>query len=163
MHIYVDADACPVKEIIIEEAGIFGVSVTLVSSIAHFSTKAHPEHVRVVYVDTGAEAADYKLLSFVRSCDILITQDYGLASLALPKGTRVLNQKGYAYTTENIDALLQQRYFSALQRNSGQRTKGPKPFTSKDKDTFRLLFQRVLHALPRPEMPSEFEKEPPSI
>ena len=147
MHIYVDADACPVKEIIIEEASAHKLPVTLVSSIAHFSTKELPSNVQTVYVDTGAEAADYKIVQLIQPGDILITQDYGLASLVLPKGVVVLNQKGYAYTKENMDSLLQQRYFSAMQRKSGKRTKGPKPFTTEDKEKFRTLFLQFIDSL----------------
>ena len=147
MHIYVDADACPVKEVIIEEASARKLPVTLVSSIAHFSKKKLPSNVQTIYVDIGAEAADYKIIQLIQSGDILVTQDYGLASLALPKAVAVLNQKGYAYTKENIEPLLQQRYFSAMQRKSGKRTKGPKPFTNENKEKFRSLFIQFLDSL----------------
>lgn len=73
----------------------------------------------------------------IRSGDILVTQDYGLASLVLPKGVRVLHQLGYEYTGENIDGLLEQRYFSAKVRKSGGHTKGPKAFTQADRDKFK--------------------------
>ena len=63
--------------------------------------------------------------------DLIVTQDYGLASLALAKGCIVLHHKGYKYTNDNIEQLLQTRYLSAMVRKSGKRTKGPKPFTEK--------------------------------
>ena len=76
--------------------------------------------------------------------DIIITQDYGLASLGLAKGCTVLHHSGYSYTNENIDQLLQTRYLSAMARKSGKRTKGPKPFTAEDREKFRGLFKRTI-------------------
>ena len=55
--------------------------------------------------------------------DLIVTQDYGLASLALAKGCIVLHHKGYKYTNDNIEQLLQTRYLSAMVRKSGKRTK----------------------------------------
>ena len=93
-----------------------------------------------VYVDNGAEAADYRIMRLIKKDDVLVTQDYGLASLALAKGAIVLHQTGFRYSTENIDQLLQSRYLSAMQRKSGKRTKGPKAFTNEDREKFRALF-----------------------
>lgn len=144
MQIYIDADACPVKNIIIEEASAKEIPVTLVTSISHFSTKEQPPGVETVYVDTGAEAADYRIIKLIKKGDILVTQDYGLASLGLGKGCIVLHHTGYVYTSENIDQLLQSRYLSAMVRKSGKRTKGPKPFTEENRKEFRLRFKEIL-------------------
>ena len=144
MQIYIDADACPVKNIIIEEALTKNILVTLVTSISHFSTKEQPAGVNTVYVDTGAEAADYRIIKLIEKGDILITQDYGLASLGLGKGCTVLHHTGYTYTSENIDQLLQSRYLSAMVRKSGKRTKGPKPFTDENRREFRQRFKELL-------------------
>lgn len=144
MQIYIDADACPVKNIIIEEAIAKEIPVTLVTSISHFSTKEQPVGVETVYVDTGAEAADYRIIKLIKKGDILVTQDYGLASLGLGKGCIVLHHTGYVYTSENIDQLLQSRYLSAMVRKSGKRTKGPKPFTDENRKEFRQRFKEIL-------------------
>lgn len=144
MQIYIDADACPVKNIIIEEAIVKEIPVTLVTSISHFSTKEQPVGVETVYVDTGAEAADYRIIKLIKKGDILVTQDYGLASLGLGKGCIVLHHTGYVYTSENIDQLLQSRYLSAMVRKSGKRTKGPKPFTDENRKEFRQRFKEIL-------------------
>ena len=144
MRVYVDADACPVKNIIIEEALAKSIPVTLVTSISHFSTKEQPSGVETVYVDTGAEAADYRIIKLIKKGEILITQDYGLASLGLGKGCLVLHHTGYRYTSENIDQLLQSRYLSAMVRKSGKRTKGPKPFTEEKRKEFRQRFKEIL-------------------
>ncbi|SFC68282.1 hypothetical protein SAMN05443252_105256 [Bacillus sp. OV322] len=144
MKIYVDADACPVKDIIISEASDFEIQVILVTSLSHFSNAEQPSGVKTIYVDSGADAADYRIVKLVEKGDIIVTQDYGLASLGLAKGIIVLHHKGFRYTNENIDQLLQTRYLSAMARKGGQRTKGPKPFTAEDREQFRDLFKQVI-------------------
>jgi len=144
MKIYVDADACPVKDIIIFEGTKALIPVVLVTSFSHFSNVEQPSGVETIYVDAGADAADYRIMKLAVKEDIIVTQDYGLASLGLAKGCTVLHHKGLVYTNENIDQLLQTRYLSAMARKAGKRTKGPKPFTSEDRENFRKLFKKVI-------------------
>lgn len=144
IKIIIDSDASPVKDIVIDEAGKRDLSVVLVASYAHFSTKIHPAHVETIYVDSAKEAADYRIMQLLQNDDILITQDYGLASLALGKKAKVLHHKGFEYNQDNIANLLESRYISAQIRKSGKRTKGPKPFTKEDADTFRRLLNHTL-------------------
>lgn len=142
MKIYVDADACPVKDIIISEGTAAEIPVILVTSISHFSNVEQPPGVETIYVDTGADAADYRIMALAESGDIIVTQDYGLASLALAKRCTVLHHKGFRYTDDNIEQLLQTRYLSSKARKSGKRTKGPSPFTSEDQEKFRRLLKK---------------------
>lgn len=144
MKILIDADASPVKNEVIALAEQYDLEVVLVSSIAHYSTETHPDFVKVFYVEKGADQADFKIVQLAKKDDIIITQDYGLASLLLPKGCHVLHHKGSQYTAENIDQLLHNRHFSAMQRKSGQRTKGPKPFTKENRRQFKNYFERFL-------------------
>ncbi|PKR83345.1 YaiI/YqxD family protein [Heyndrickxia camelliae] len=144
MKIYVDADACPVKSIIISEATKTGTPVILVTSFPHYSSEEYPEGVETIYVDTGADAADYRIMKLAETGDLSITQDYGLASLGLAKGCTVLHHKGFLYTNDNIDQLLQSRYLSAMERKSGKRTKGPKAFTNEDREKFKQLFRKII-------------------
>lgn len=144
MVIYVDADACPVKDIIIKEATSFQIPVVLVTSFSHFSNEEDPDGVETIYVDTGADSADYRIMKLAQKKDIIVTQDYGLASLGLAKGCMVLHHKGFAYTNENIDQLLQSRYLNAMARKSGKRTKGPKPFKEEDRRQFTDYFRSIL-------------------
>ena len=137
MKIFVDGDGSPVKETVIEVAVEKALDVVIVTSVDHYSLKDYPENVSFVYVDKGADAADFKIVQLIKKGDLLITQDYGLASLVLPKGVLVLHQLGYQYTKENIDGLLELRYFSGQIRRKGGRTKGPKPFTDQDRITFK--------------------------
>jgi len=144
MKIYIDADACPVKDIIISEGRKAEIPVVMVTSFSHFSNAEQPSGVETIYVDSGADAADYRIMKLAEKGDLIVTQDYGLASLGLAKGCIVLHHKGFIYTNENIDQLLQTRYLSAMARKGGKRTKGPKPFTSEDREKFRELFIKVI-------------------
>jgi uncharacterized protein YaiI (UPF0178 family) len=144
MKIYVDADASPVNDIVIAVARGNSIPVVLVRSFDHFSHAPEEEGVETIYVDAGADAADYRIMQLADKGDIIITQDYGLASLGLAKGCHILHHKGFLYTNENIEQLLQSRHLSAKARKSGQRTKGPKPFTKEDKKNFRVLLEKTL-------------------
>jgi uncharacterized protein YaiI (UPF0178 family) len=144
MKIYVDADACPVKDTIIAVAHQKGIPVILVQSFSHFSHAEHPDGVETIYVDSGSDAADFKIIGLAQKGDIIVTQDYGLASLGLAKGCFVIHHKGFTYTNENIDHLLQTRYLSAMARKGGQRTKGPKAFTKEDEQKFGKLLIRTI-------------------
>lgn len=145
MKIIVDADACPVKDVIFKETSHKNIPVILVSSLSHFSNQDVPDHVETIYVDAGRDAADFKIVALTKPGDIVITQDYGLASLLLPKGATVLHHKGFEYTDMNIDHLLSTRHMSAAIRQAGGRTKGPKPFSNEERRSFFKLFQNKIN------------------
>lgn len=144
MKVIVDADACPVKDIVIKEAGEEGFPVMLVSSFSHYSSKLLDEHVEVIYVDSGNDAADYKIVQLAKDGDIIVTQDYGLASLLIPKGCTVLHHKGFEYNAANMEHLLETRYMGAMIRKGGGRTKGPKALSKEDKQSFSKLFKDII-------------------
>lgn len=145
MNIYVDADACPVKQSIINIGKQYHFPVIIVHSLSHNMNV--DEYAQQIVVDNIPEAADLAIVNGVQAGDVVITQDYGLASLLLPKKVRVINQLGFMYTNENIDSLLMQRHMSAQVRKSGGRVKGPKSFTKQDQQRFernlRLLLDSV--------------------
>lgn len=143
-RIIIDGDACPVTHSVIEMTTGTGIFVIVVRSFSHFSTAVQPEHVRTIYVDNGPEAVDYKIVQLSNSNDIVITQDYGLASLLLNKVAMVLHHSGRKYTHDNIDTLLAQRHASAQFRRSGGRTKGPSKFTADDQSQFETILAQVL-------------------
>ena len=80
---------------------------------------------------------DFALANRVKKGDIVITQDYGLASMCLAKGAHVLHQDGWAYTPDNIDALLFSRHESRKYRAAGGRTKGPAKRKHEQDQSFR--------------------------
>lgn len=134
MKIIVDADACPVKEIIISLGIERNVPVEMVASFNH-QINGGPG-VRVIITDTGPDAADYIIANRVEAGDIVVTQDFGLAALVLGKQGKALSPRGLIFTGENINGLLMQRYVSAKVRRGGGKTKGPASFTEKDRDNF---------------------------
>lgn len=144
MKVIIDADACPVKDIVIKETKDENIEVVLVSSLSHFSSRELDSHVRAIYVDAGPDAADYKIVQLAEAGDVIVTQDYGLASLLLPKGCTVLHHTGFEYNKMNMDHLLETRHMSSVIRRDGGRTKGPKALSQEDKNSFLKAFQEVL-------------------
>jgi hypothetical protein len=147
MKVYIDADASPVKDIVIEETTKSSVPVILVASYAHFSEKEYPDHVSIVWVDSGSDQADFKIMQLVKAGDIVITQDYGLASMLLSKKCIVLHHSGYEFTSENIDSLITSRHLAAVQRKQTGRVTGVKslsPFSEEEQQDFRELLKEKL-------------------
>lgn len=144
MRFVIDGDGSPVKEEIIQLGQEFDIPVLIVTSVDHYTTKEYPDFVEFIYVDKGADRADYQIVKEIEAGDILITQDYGLASLVLPKKARVFHHSGKEYLLETIDYLLNQRYLGAQMRKAGKRTKGPKAFTNEDRTHFYEIIHRVV-------------------
>lgn len=146
-QIIIDGDACPVTNSVIELTKGTSIFVTVVRSFSHFSSKVQPDHVNIIYVDDGPDAVDYKIVKITQSEDIVITQDYGLASLLLNKAKVVMHHKGFVFNQNNINTLLEQRHASAQFRKSGGRTKGPSAFTADDIAIFEQNFLSIINDL----------------
>ncbi|OAT84268.1 hypothetical protein A6P54_02980 [Bacillus sp. MKU004] len=121
---------------------MFGFEVVFVASHAH--RKNSPDEGIWVYVDSEKEAADLYIMNHVRTDDILVTQDIGLASLVLPKKVYVLSPRGKVYREESIVTALDYRYVAAKERRKGNYGKGPKPFTDDDRKEFSAQFEKIL-------------------
>lgn len=119
---FIDADGCPVVGIAIACAGSVGVPITLVCDTAH---ELDREGARTVTVAKGADSVDFALVNLIKPGDIVVTQDYGLAAMALAKRAAALNQNGLVYTADNIDALLLARHTARKIRMGGGRLRGP--------------------------------------
>ncbi len=133
-----DADACPVKDEILEIASLYGMESIFVASYVHHSTRYDGDWV---YVDPDREAADLYIVNHIQRGDLVITQDMGLAGLLTQRGVYVLTARGKPINEGNIASLLDQRYVSKKLRDQGQRTKGPKAMTSEDKQSFRKALE----------------------
>ena len=144
MRIVIDGDGSPVKDEAIAVAKEFGLPVLIVTSVDHFTTKIYPDFIQFIYVDKGADGADYRIVKEIQEGDFIITQDYGLASLLLGKNVRVFHHSGKEYLPETMDSLLTQRYLGAQMRKAGKRTKGPKPFTKENREAFKHSFKQVI-------------------
>ena len=103
MTIYVDADACPVKQIVERIAEQYGIPLIFLCDTSHTLSPAYGE-VRVI--GEGADAVDLALINLCHAGDIVVSQDYGVAALALGKKCYCIHQSGRWYTDDNIDTLL---------------------------------------------------------
>lgn len=149
MRVLVDADACSVKDMIINETENKKIPVTLVASYSHFSEKSYPPHVSIVWVDSGSDSADFKIMQLAKAEDIIVTQDYGLASMLLSKKCAVLHHAGYEFTKENIDTLITSRHLAAVERKQSGRVSGIKslsPFSDEEQQSFKELLKRKLES-----------------
>ncbi len=146
--IIVDADACPVKSEIISIGQQFKVEVLIVASFDHRMAPAS-EGVTVVQVDRSDQSVDLYIANRVSRGDILVTQDYGLATIGLAKGAITLSNRGQQYKNETIDFMLERRHELAKQRRNGKyaRGSGPKAFTDEDRNYFLQSMTKVLLGL----------------
>jgi uncharacterized protein YaiI (UPF0178 family) len=143
MKIFVDADACPVIDIVEDIATKYNIPVTLLCDTNHVLTSDYSE---VVVVGAGADAVDYKLISICHRGDIVVTQDYGVAAMALGKGAFAIHQSGKWYTNENIDQMLMERHLNKKARRASSRNhiKGPRKRTDEDDQRFAESFEKLL-------------------
>ena len=146
MKIYVDADACPVTRITERVAKERGIHVVLLCDTNHVLSSDYSE-IRVI--GAGADAVDIALINLCRRGDIVVTQDYGVAALALGKGARAIHQSGRWYTDGNIDGLLMERHMAKVARRKGRNhLKGPAKRTEEDDRRFEESFRRMLEDRP---------------
>ena len=141
MKVLVDADACPVTDIAVSLCREYNIPCILLCDTAH---ELHRDGAQTLVFDKGADSVDFALVNRVETGDVVITQDYGLASMCMAKGARVLHQDGWAYTKENIDALLLSRHESGRYRRAGGRTKGPKKREKTQDEAFKKALQQIL-------------------
>lgn len=143
MQIFVDADACPVVGIVEKIAEKYKVPVTLLCDTNHVLSSDYSE---VIVVGAGADAVDYKLISLCQKGDIVVSQDYGVAAMALGKGAYAIHQSGKWYTDENIDQMLMERHLNKKVRRSSSKNhiKGPRKRTEEDDIRFTENFEKLV-------------------
>ena len=134
LHIYVDADACPVKQEIIRVARRYDVAITFVSD----KWLRLPNHTSLTLkvVDQGPDAADDWIADQIDQKDIVVTADIHLASRCLKKGAEAIAPNGRLFTEENIGISVATRDLLASLRQSGEQTGGPAPFGKQDRSRF---------------------------
>lgn len=143
MQIFVDADACPVVDIVESVAEKYNISTTLLCDTNHV---LYSDYSKVIVVSAGADAVDYKLISICHRGDIVVTQDYGVAAMALGKGAYAIHQSGKWYTNENIDQMLMERHINKKARrcSSKNHLKGPRKRTEEDDVRFARSFEKLV-------------------
>lgn len=143
MHIYVDADACPVIRIVENIARKYNIETTLICDTNHVLTSDYSD---VITVSAGADAVDFKLVNLCTRDDIVVTQDYGVAAMALSKGAYAIHQSGKWYTNDNIDRMLMQRHITkcAKRASSKNHINGPKKRSNEDNIHFAESFEKLV-------------------
>ncbi|MGN7410822.1 MULTISPECIES: YaiI/YqxD family protein [unclassified Sporosarcina] len=141
MKILVDADGCPVVDITISTAKVHQIPCLLICDTAHEMVRDGAE---TIVVSKGADAVDFVLVNRIQPKDIVVTQDYGLAAMALAKGGRPIDQNGRWYTDANIDQLLYSRHFAQKVRQAGGRLKGPKKRSVEQNEAFQSSLSKLI-------------------
>jgi uncharacterized protein YaiI (UPF0178 family) len=136
MRILVDGDACPVKHLIEKTAARYGVGVVFFHSTCHCSSDSENAAVEKIMVDNESQAVDMAIINKTAEGDIVVTGDFGLASLVLGKKAKAISFNGMIFDESNIDRLLFERHVSGVIRRSGRRTKGPAKRTGNDDKNF---------------------------
>ena len=141
MQIFVDADACPVVGIVETIAEKYNISTTLLCDTNHI---LYSDYSEVIVV--GADAVDYKLITICHKGDVVVSQDYGVAAMALGKGAYAIHQSGKWYTNENIDQMLMERHLNKKVRRSSHKNhmRGSRKCTEEDDVRFAQSFEKLI-------------------
>lgn len=141
MRVLIDADGCPVVDIAISLARAANVAVWLICDTAHVFER---DGAHTVTVAKGADSTDFALVNLIEPNDIIVTQDYGLAAMALARRGIVLHQNGMRYSEDNIDSLLLARHTARKIRIGGGRLKGPAKRTKDQDEAFTIALKNLL-------------------
>lgn len=147
LHIYVDADACPVKSEVYKVAERYGLSVTLVANSQMRIPGAG--WLKLVVVEQGLDGADDWIVERAERDDIVVTGDIPLAARCLDKGARVLGHAGKPFTPENVGDSLATRQLLKQLRDQGVMMGGPPPFAPKDRSLFLQQLDQMIQAIRR--------------
>jgi uncharacterized protein YaiI (UPF0178 family) len=133
-EVFIDADACPVKDEVYKVAARYGLKVFVVAN-SFMQVPASPRVERVI-VEAGPDAADDWIAERAGAGDIVITADIPLASRALQAGASALAPNGRPFTADSIGQALAQRALMDHLRSTGEITGGPRPFERRDRSQF---------------------------
>ncbi|WP_062198676.1 YaiI/YqxD family protein [Massilibacterium senegalense] len=139
--IFVDADSCPVKKEILYIAKKHNVPVIFIATYAHVMNEAIGTWI---ILDSFDQAVDLYILNHMKEHDIVVTQDFGLASIVLKKKGIAISPRGKQFEEKNIDVLLYERFLSMKMRKSGVRMKGMNRFSESDKQAFLRTLEKNL-------------------
>ncbi len=145
MVIYIDGDACPVKDEVYRVARRYELKVVVVSNASIFVPKS--ELIEMVVVRSGFDSADDWIVEHAEDGDIVVTSDIPLAERCLRKQARVLGPKGLAFTEETIGEAMATRALHDMLRQSGVMGGGPAPFAKEDRSRFLGKLDETIHAV----------------
>jgi uncharacterized protein YaiI (UPF0178 family) len=143
MKIYVDADACPVVRIVEQVARKYQIPVMLLCDTNHVLNSDYSE---IKIIGAGPDAVDFALVNLCTKSDIVVTQDYGVAAMALGKGAYAIHQSGKWYTNDNIDLLLMERHLNKKARRASAKNhlKSSRKRTGDDNIRFEESFEKLV-------------------
>lgn len=144
--IYVDGDACPVREEIYRVAARLRLKVFVVANGSRAIRPPRTPNVSMIRVGDGAEAADDWIAEHITAVDVCVTSDIPLASRSLKKGARVVTPTGKQWTQANIGNALAGREIARHLRELGTYTRGPAPLTKADRSRFLSALDTALQA-----------------
>ena len=147
MHIYIDADACPVKDEIYRVAARYNLPVTVVA-VGFIRVPQDPMIERVA-AGAGMDAADDWIAERAKAGDIVITADVPLASRCVKAGAEAIAPNGRAFTEQSIGMTLAVRNLMHDLRSAGEVTGGPRPFTTRDRSTFLSALDEAIRRVQR--------------
>lgn len=145
LHIYVDADACPVKEEVYRVARRYALRVTLVANASQWIPG--DELFALVVVREGMDAADDWIAEHAGEGDIVVTADIPLAARCLRRGARVIGTTGRPFTEDNVGGALATREILSELRGAGEVTPGPPPFVKQDRSRFLQALDTAIQAV----------------
>ena len=147
VEIYVDADACPVKDETLRVATRHGLKIYLVSDGG--IRPARSPLVELVIVAPGEDAADDWIAAHIQNADICVTNDIPLAARCLERGALAIRPNGEPFTENGIGIALANRKLMKDLRERGEITGGPKPFSNADRSQFLDHLESTVHAASR--------------
>jgi uncharacterized protein YaiI (UPF0178 family) len=153
-EIYVDGDACLVREEIYRVAARLRLNVFVISNGSRPIRPPGTENVRMVLVSDSADAADDWIAEHISAGDVCVTSDIPLASRCLKKWARVVSPTGKQWTQANIGNALVHREIARHLRELGTNTRGPAPLTKRDRSRFLSVLDTAVQAALREAAPS---------
>lgn len=141
MTVFIDGDGCPVVGITVDVCKKRGVYCVILCDTSHSMEKYG---VETVVVSKGADSVDFALVNLLKKGDLVVSQDYGLAAMAMAKQAVPVSQEGFVYDDSNIEALLLVRHTAKKIRNAGGRLRGSKKRTQEQDENFLKLLNQLL-------------------
>lgn len=142
MRIIVDADACPGRELIEKAAKENYIQVIMYCDINHILKS---DYSSIVYVDSGFQSVDMKIVNETKNGDIVITQDFGVAAMVLGKKAYALSPKGNIYSDNNIERLLFERHLGQKVRRGGGKTSNSKKRNKEDDERLYDNLKKIIN------------------
>lgn len=143
MRIIVDGDGCAGRYIIEEVGKKYSVEIIIFCTVSHM---IRSDYSQVKIVDEGFQSVDMYVANITKKGDIVVSQDYGVAAMALGKGALAISPRGNIYNNENIDILLFERHLKQKNRRAGGKSKGNHKRTREDDEKLYRNLEKLINS-----------------